>query len=389
MSHWIFTEEHKEFKKSVQKFLEKEVSPYIEEWENNGEIDKAFLTQLAEMGYIGISLPEEYGDINTDIVTEAVFLEQLGKYGTGGIAAGISYHLMTLSYISSHGNDKQKSKYLKPSIRGEMIGALAFNEINNDLEGLKNTEVRAEQQKDDYVLNGTKEFVINGISADFLCITVITDYSKGLEGISSFIVDRETPGLKIKRKVKKLGWRGVDTADIEFDNVRVSRESMIGEVSKAYKYLKKSNQWFRVIHALLSIGLGKRTLEDTIRYSKERKQFGKTINHFQALQHKMADMAIELEKTRSLTYRSLYLLSEKQNAEIESSMSKAHAGEMIKVLTDSAMQVYGGMGYIMETPVQRYWRDARGISVIGESTEYLYKLIENTLKQNKRIEINS
>src|SRR5699024_9154456 len=191
------------------------------------------------------------------------------------------------------------------------------------------------------------------------------------------------------RKVKKLGWRGVDTADIEFDNVRVSRESMIGEVSKAYKYLKKSNQWFRVIHALLSIGLGKRTLEDTIRYSKERKQFGKTINHFQALQHKMADMAIELEKTRSLTYRSLYLLSEKQNAEIESSMSKAHAGEMIKVLTDSAMQVYGGMGYIMETPVQRYWRDARGISVIGESTEYLYKLIENTLKQNKRIEINS
>lgn len=383
MSHWIFTEEHKMFRKSVQKYLEKELSPYVEEWEKAGKIPGSFYEQLSKMGYIGISSPEEYGGNHADLVTEAVFLEELGKYGTGGIAASISYHLMSLALLSSFGSEEQKRNDLSKAISGEKIATLALHEIAIGSEELKNTELRAVQDGDDYLLNGKKKFVINGGSSDFICVTAITDPSKGLDGTSLFIIDRESNHVAIDRKIKKLGWRASETVDLSFNNVKVSKDAVVGEVNKANRYLKKSTQWFQVIQALLSIGVAEKSLEDTIRYSKERKQFGRTINHFQVLQHKMADMAVELEKSRNLTYRALYLLNEGQEAAVESAMAKAFAGEMVKQVADSAVQIHGGMGYMMETPVQRYWRDSRGMSIIGGTTESLHRMISKFLDTGK------
>lgn len=376
MSHWIFTEEHDMFRKSIRKFFEKELESRVVDWESSSRIPKSFFQELAKMGYIGISLPEEDGGSNADLITETVLIEELGKYGTGGAAAAVTHHLMSIFLISAYGSEEQKSTYLWPAIHGEKLGAIAGGGTN----AKANHGLSATRNGDLFLLNGTAKFVINGISADFICVPAYTDPAKESSGVSLFIVNSESDGFTVDRQIEKLGWRAADTADLAFTDVKVPISSLIGDENQGDTYLRKSGQWFHIMFALLGMGLAERSLNDTIQYSKERKQFGRSLNQFQVLQHKMAEMAVELEKSRNLTYRALYLLNEDQDAETESAMAKAHAGEMAKQVTDSAVQIHGGMGYMMETPIQRYWRDARALSIVGGTTQSLQESISSFIQ---------
>lgn len=379
MSHWIFTEEHQMFRKSVQKFVEKEILPHVEEWERAGEVPRQLFRRCGELGYLGLKFPKEYGGAGADLVTEAVFIEELSKCGAGGVAAAIGAHAnIAMTPVWKYGNEQQKRKYLEPAIRGEMIAALGITEPNtgSDVAAIATT---ARREGDHYVLNGSKMFITNGVHADYVCVAAKTDPSRGYRGISLFIVESKWPGFRVGKSLRKLGWRSSDTAELVFEDVRVPAENLLGEENQGFYYIMKNFQWERIWLALSSVALAEKALEDAIRYSQERTQFGRTLSQFQALRHKMVDMAVDLEKARHLTYYALYKYAQGEDAVIETTMAKAYAGEMVSRVTDMALQIHGGNGYMMEYPVQRYWRDARIQSIGGGTTQIMNEILVKRL----------
>lgn len=379
MPHWIFTEEHEMFRKSVRKFVENEVKPHVEEWEEAGEVPRWLFKRCGELGYLGLKFPEEYGGSNAGLIMEAVFIEEFAKCGSGGVGAAIGAHSgIALTPIWRFGTDEQKKKYLVPGIRGELIAALAITEpdAGSDVAGMKTT---ARREGDYYILNGSKTFITNGVNADVVCVAAKTDASRGHKGISLFIVERQWPGFTVSKKLKKLGWRASDTGELVFDHVRVPAENLIGEENQGFYYIMKNFQWERIAMALGCIGLAEIALEDAIRYSQQRIQFGQPISQFQVLRHKMADMAVDLEKARHLTYNALYRYARGDDATVETTMAKAYAAEMVCRVTDAALQIHGGYGYMMEYPVQRYWRDARLQPIGGGTTQIMNEILVKRL----------
>jgi acyl-CoA dehydrogenase len=371
MSHWIFQEEHEMVRKSIRKFVDKEVLPQIEVWEREGALPRMFLERCGELGYLGLSVAEAYGGSQTDLITEAVLFEELGRCGSLGVASSIGYHTgCAMTLISCFGTEEQKSQLLPPAVRGERILALSVSEPSTGSD-VGSIQTYASRDGNEYVLNGVKKFVTNGLIADTICMAVKTDPTKEKEGVSLLMVDTASPGFSITHQSEVLGWRSSNMAEIKLENVRVPVNRLLGDENQGYAYLSRITPWQRIMFSLFSVGLAERSMQDTMLYSKQRKQFGQTLNQFQVLQHKMVDMAVEIEKTKNLAYRALYLLGQGQDAEIEATMAKAYAGEMIKQVTDSSVQIHGGMGYMMETPVQRYWRDARALSISGGTTQLM------------------
>ena len=379
MSHWIFQEEHEMVRKSIRKFIEKEVHPHIEVWEREGALPRMFWERCGELGYLGLSVPEAYGGSQTDLITEAVLFEELGRCGSLGVASSIGYHTgCVITLISRFASEELKDQLLPPAIRGERILALSVSEpsAGSDVGAI---QTYAKRNGDEYVVNGVKKFVTNGLTADSICMAVKTDPTKEKEGISLLIVDTASLGFSITHQPGMLGWRSSNMVELKLENVRVPVNRVIGEENQGFTYLSQITPWQRIMFALFSIGLAERSMQDTMLYSKQRKQFGQTLNQFQVLQHKMVDMAVEIEKAKNLAYRTLYLLVGGQDAEVEATMAKAYAGEMIKQITDSSVQIHGGMGYMMETPVQRYWRDARALSISGGTTQLMNETLTRRL----------
>jgi acyl-CoA dehydrogenase len=379
MSHWIFTEEHDLFRKTVKKFVEKEITPYVEQWERNGEVPRSVFHRLAELGYLGIKFPEAYGGSGLDLVTEAVFIEELAKCGAGGVGASIGAHTgIAMTVIANYGNDGQKKKYLVPGIKGERVAALGITEpqSGSDVASMSTT---AKKEGNHYILNGSKTFITNGLNADYVVVAAKTKEDPKHKNISFFIVEKGTEGFSTGKKLKKLGWRSSDTGELFFDHVKVPAENLIGEEHKGFRYIMRNFQWERISVALSCVGLAETTLEAAIRYSKERTQFGRPISKFQALRHKIAGMAVEIEKTKPITYQALYLYQNGENAVKETTMAKKYASEMINRVTDQAVQIHGGSGYMMEYPVQRYWRDGRIQSIGGGTTQIMNEILVKQL----------
>ncbi len=375
MTHWLFTEEHEMFRKAVRSFVKKEISPYVEAWERAEAIPREVYRRLGEMGYYGIKFPQEYGGSGADLITDAVFLEEFSKCGSGGVGAGLcAQSAIALTPIWRCGTDEQKRKYLAPGIRGEKIAALGITEADagSDVAGIRTT---ARREGDHYVLCGSKMFITNGVQADFVVLAAKTDASAGHRGISLFIVETNTPGFSVGKKLKKLGWRASDTAELILDEVRVPAANLLGEENKGFRAIMQNFQWERITMALQAIGLAESALEQAIRYSAERTQFGQPIRRFQVISHMLVDMAVELEKSRELTYHALYLYANGEDAVKETTMAKALACEMVREVTDAALQIHGGNGYMMEFPVQRYWRDARIASIGGGTTEVMNEIL--------------
>ncbi len=379
MGHWIFNKDHDMFRQSVRRFVEKEITPYVEEWERAGEVPKEAVARAGELGFLGVKFPEEFGGSGGDCVYDAIVVEEFAKGASGGVGTAITATVeIAVTPIWRYGSTEQKRRYLEPAVRGKRIGALAVTEpdAGSDVAAIRTT---ARKDGNEYVLSGTKTFITNGVNADFVCVAAKTHAQLGHKGISLFVVDADTAGFSVGRKLKKLGWRASDTAELAFDEVRVPAQNLIGEENRGFYYILQNFSWERLVMALSSVALADAALAASMRYSGERKQFDRPIQSFQVLQHKMVDMAVEIEKARYLTYWALYLFQQGKDAVKETAMAKAYAGEMVRRVTDSAMQIYGGAGYMMEFPVQRFWRDARIMSIGGGTTQVMNEILAKQL----------
>lgn len=379
MGHWIFNEDHEVFRKTVRKFVANEIKPYIERWENNGEVPRELYKKMGEMGYLGIKFPIQYGGSGLDTIMEAVFIEEIARSGSGGVGASIlATSGIAMSKILLFGSEEQKRRYLPEGIRGEKIFALGVTEPSSGSD-VASIRTNAKLDGDHYILNGSKTFITNGVNADYVIVAAKTKNDPKHKNISLFLVDTKSEGYSVGKKLKKLGWRSSDTGEIYFDHVKVPKENLIGEEHAGFHYIMQDFQYERIHMALSSVALAEIALEDSIKYSKERIQFNQPLANFQVLRHKMVDMAVDIEKARSITYRALYLYNQDEDVVTHATMAKAYTAEMVQRVTDTAVQIHGGNGYMMEYPVQRYWRDARLQSIGGGTTQVMNEILTKKL----------
>lgn len=375
MARWLFGEEHEILRKSIRSFVQKEIVPHVEEWEEKGEFPAELFLRLGELGFLGLKYTEEYGGSGEDYVADAVFVEEMARCGSGGVHAGIGAHAhLATPPVYKFGSEEQKQRFLVPAIRGEKIGALGITEPNagSDVSALATTAVKNGSH---YVVNGSKIFITNGVRADFIVLAVKTSPRAGHKGISFLLVEKGTPGFTVGRSLAKLGWHPSDTGELFFENCFVPEENLLGEENQGFYYIMQNFQWERLVLALGAVSAAELALEEALRYARQRVQFGKPIGKFQVIRHKLADMATVIETARCLTYHALSKFVRGEDAVTEVSMAKIVACEAHNQVADGALQIHGGYGYMMEFPVQRYWRDARIGTIGGGTTEVMKEII--------------
>jgi len=369
-----FTDEHEQLRESIRRFVEKELAPHAREWEDERWFPNEVFTRMAELGFLGLKYPEEYGGEGGDYVHEAVLTEELSRCRSGGVAAGIGAHVgIATPPIWRFGTEDQKQRYLVPAIRGERIAALGITEpdAGSDVAGLK---TRAERVDGGYVVNGAKTFITNGVRADFLVTAVKTTKEGGHRGLSFLILDREMEGYEVTGKLEKLGWHASDTGELSFNDVFVPEENLLGEENQGFYLIMANFEWERLLLALGAVGSMERLIETSAGYLKERTAFGRPIGKFQALRHKLAEMAVKLEAARDLTYHALRLFAGGQDATREVTMAKLASQRAAFEVADDAVQLHGGAGYMKEYEVERAARDTR-LGPIGGGTDEIMKEI--------------
>ncbi len=378
-----FTEEHHSFRKSFKEFLKKEVTPYINTWEETGKIDSSIWTKFGEMGYFGLIYPEKYGGLELDLFYTVIFLEELQKINSGGFAAAMwAHNYLAMTHINKEGNDIIKQNYLTPSIHGEKIGCLCITEPfgGSDVAGMRTTAVK---KGDTYVINGSKTFITNGFCSDYLVVAAKTNLEEKHKGISIFVMDRDTKGITAT-KLNKLGWRASDTAEIAFDNVVIPTSNLMGEENKGFGYIMQHFALERLIMGINAHARSEFALDYVINYMSERKAFGKTINSFQALRHKVAEMASEIEMCKEFNYSIANKLNKGIYAVKEATMSKLLSTKMADKVIYDCLQLLGGYGYMEDYPLARLFRDSR-IGPIGGGTSEILKEVLAKLIIDKKI----
>lgn len=369
----VYSEEHKMFRRAFVKFVEKELSPHIEEWEEQREIPRWVWLRMGEQGYLCPWLEEKYGGSGADFGFSAIISEELAKAGVG---MGFGLHSDIIApYIQAYGTEKQKADWLPACARGEKILAIAMTEpqAGSDLQGMKATAVR---DGDEYIINGSKTFISNGIFADLVIVAVKTDSGTlpASKSISLIVVEDGTSGFSKGKKMNKLGMHSQDTAELFFDDCRVPVTNRLGEEGKGFSYLMEKLQQERLISALGSQGLAERMLADTIAYVKTREAFGQLIGKFQHNAFKIAEMATEVEIGR--VFMDNLIADHMAGLEIVAkvSMAKYWIGEMANRVAYNCLQLYGGYGYMEEYPIARHYRDVR-VHTIYAGTSEIMKLI--------------
>ena len=377
-----FTEEHNTFRKSFQNFLKKEVVPHIEKWEKTGDIDRFIWEKFGEMGYFGLSSPEEYGGLNLDMFYMVIFLEELQKINSGGFAAAMWAHVyLAMTHINKEGDDRIKREYLTPSIDGKKIGCLCITEPfgGSDVAGMRTTAIK---QGDHYIVNGSKTFITNGVCSDYLVVAAKTDPESKHAGMSIFVLDRDMPGISAT-KLEKLGWKASDTGEIAFDNVKVPVENLMGEEGKGFPYIMQHFALERLIMGVNAHARAEYALEYAIQYMSERHAFGKSLDKFQALRHKIAEMASEIEMCKEFNYSIAKRLNDGDYVVKEASMSKLVSTKMADQVIYDALQILGGYGYMEEYPMARLLRDSRLGPIGGGTSEILKEIIAKIVIDRK------
>lgn len=377
-----FTEEHIAFRESFKEFLKKEVAPYIDKWEKEGTVERFIWAKFGEMGYFGLNASEENGGLGLDIFYTIIFLEELQKINSGGFAAAMWAHVyLAMTHIEKEGDDRIKKEYLTPSINGEKIGCLCITEpfAGSDVAGLRSTAVK---NGDHYVLNGSKTFITNGVYSDYLVVAAKTNPELGNKGVSIFVVDRDTKGISVT-KLDKLGWRASDTGEISFDNVIIPAENLMGEEGKGFPYIMQHFALERLVMGVNAHARAEYAVDYALGYMKERVAFGKSLDKFQALRHKIAEMSSEVEMCKEFNYSIAKRLNDGQYVVKEASMSKLLSTKMADSVIYDALQMLGGYGYMEEYPLARLLRDSRLGPIGGGTSEILKEIIAKMIIDKK------
>lgn len=374
-----FTEEHRMFRKTVRNFVENEINPHIEEWETAGIAPLHDLfKKMGDLGFLGLNYPEAYGGAEADIWFTVVLHEELGRASGGGVPMAIGVQTdMATPALAMHGTHEQKDRFLAPAIRGEMVASIAVSEpdAGSDVARIK---TRAVQDGDDYVINGSKMYITNGTQADWICLLARTAETEDYRGMSLIIVPTDTPGFHVSRSLKKLGQWSSDTAVLSFEDMRVPIANRIGEEGKGFYYQMEQFQVERLVGAIGAAGGAEKAVRDTIAYTQERTAFGKPLIANQWIQFKLGELLTEIEALKQLNYYCASLLEQNPTSpEVTriASMCKLKAGRLVRQVADTCIQFYGGMGYMDETPISRYYRDSRLISIGGGADEIMLQII--------------
>ncbi|MGB3775145.1 MAG: acyl-CoA dehydrogenase family protein [Leeuwenhoekiella sp.] len=382
MKNTYFTEEHELFRQSLKDFLVKEVVPNIDEWEKSGTIASDIWKKFGDMGFFGIPYPEKFGGLDLDIFYTIIFLEELQRINSGGFAAAMWAHAyLAMTHLNAEGDERIKEKYLVPSIAGEMIGCLCITEPfgGSDVAGMRST---AKLEGDHYILNGSKTFITNGVYSDYLIVAAKTDAEAGNKGMSIFVLDRKMEGISAT-KLDKLGWRASDTGEIAFDDVKVPKENLMGEEGQGFPYIMQHFALERLIMGVNAHARAEYALEYAMEYMEERTAFGKKINKFQALRHKISEMASDIEICKTFNYAVADNLGKGEYVVKEASMSKLNSTKIADEVIYNCLQMLGGYGYMEDYPLARMFRDSRLGPIGGGTSEILKEIIAKMIIDKK------
>jgi len=374
MVDYYFTEAHNLFRESLQAFLKKEVIPYIDAWEEERKIPKSIWKKMGDQGFLGLSYPKEYGGSELDFFFDVIFCEETSKVFSGGFSVTQSVvQYMSASYILKHGSKELKDKYLPGIVSGETISCIGITEpsAGSDVVNIKTT---AKLEGDHYIVNGSKTFITNAVYGDFVVTVVKTDTKAGAAGVSLLVIDRDAEGVSAS-KLKKLGWHASDTAELAFDNVKVPKENLVGDEGKGFYYLMGGLQQERLVGAVGAYAGCESAIDYTLKYMSERQAFGRSINRFQVLRHRMAQLATEIESCKQFTLYCCRLHNDKHYAVKECSMAKLIATELSNKVMTECLQMFGGYGYMEEYKMARMFRDSRILTIGGGSSEIMREII--------------
>ncbi|MBI3969496.1 MAG: acyl-CoA dehydrogenase family protein [Chloroflexi bacterium] len=375
----LFGQEHDLFRRSVRSFVEREVTPKVDEWESTGLVDTSLYQQMGALGFLGIRYPAEYGGAEGDIGMTVAFCEELNRCRSLGFAMGVMVDTdMASPHIARTGTDAQKRAYLAPIIAGEKICAVAVTEpgAGSNVAGIRTT---ARRDGDVYVLNGGKLFITNSVIADVFVVAAKTAPEIGHRGISMFLVEKGTPGFTVARTLDKLGMRSSDTGELVFQDCAVPAANLLGELNRGFYAIMQNFQDERLVCAVACYASAQLALEDTIRYVGERPAFDGTLFDLQVTKHKLAKLATEIEAARQLTHYTAWLYGRGVDAIREVSMAKAFCAEVANRVAYDCLQLHGGYGYTKELWIERYFRDIRLYPIGGGATEVMYDIIAKRL----------
>ncbi|HGE2234224.1 TPA: acyl-CoA dehydrogenase family protein [Pseudomonas aeruginosa] len=369
-----FDESHQLIRDSVRRFVEREVLPYIDEWEEAEEFPRELYLKAGAAGILGIGYPEAYGgSCEGDLFAKVAASEELMRCGSGGLVAGLGSLDIGLPPVVKWACPEVRERVVPAVLRGEKIMALAVTEPSGGSD-VANLKTRAVRDGDHYRVSGSKTFITSGVRADYYTVAVRTG-GEGFAGISLLLVEKGTAGFSVGRKLKKMGWWASDTAELFFDDCRVPAENLIGVENAGFACIMANFQSERLALAVMANMTAQLALEESLRWAREREAFGKPIGKFQVLRHRLAEMATQLEVSREFSYRQAAKMAAGKSVIKEISMAKNFATDVADRLTYDAVQVLGGMGYMRESLVERLYRDNRILSIGGGSREIMNEII--------------
>ena len=378
-----FSEGQTAMRDLAREFSRKEITPVAKEMDENQRFPEEVFRKLGEAGFMGLGIPAAYGGSECDYLSIVLVGEEISKVSASVTASLFPHAILCAHNIALSGTESQKKRFLPSLATGRKFGAMALTEVSAGSDALS-IKTRAERDKEGYVLNGSKTFVTNGPFADIFLIFANLDFSKGPKGIAIFVVEKETPGLSVGKKFDKMGLRGSPTSELALDHCFLLQENLLGEEEgQGFRQLMKGLDVERISWSSICLGLAEAAFEEAFQYSNERQQFGKPLSHFQMIQQRLVEMAVMIEASKLLVYKTAVLLQEGENGRLEASYAKLFSSETAVKVTREAFQIFGGAGYIKEYPVERYLRDAQIFTIAAGTSEVQRMIVMHELKGRK------
>ena len=382
----LFREEHEAYREAARMFVANEIAPFADEWEARRDFPRELFQKVGSAGFFGAKYSAEWGGTGPDYAAEAVWIEELSKGGTYGTVSDLGAHSQLAAlYVDRFGDDDQRTRYLRPSIAGDLLGALGVTEpgAGSDVNAIK---TRARRDGGEWVINGSKVFITNGSWADYVVVAAKTSDEPGHDNITLFIVDAGMPGFE-RNRMQMIAWQTSHTGELFFNDVRVSDANRLGDVGSGFRQIMANFQWERLMMSLGAVAMAELSLDTAIAYARERSAFGRPVISFQVWQHRFADLAVRIRTGKALTHRALrHHVAAENGVDVPreelvrlTSMAKLYTQKMAFHVADECVQVHGGAGALKEYPAQRYWRDARVGPIGGGTDDIMRNVIARTM----------